>query len=53
MTVMNSFVLTDTQKQQLAMLLRTEGGHFREHSKVCQGQRGAKLMKQESILQFL
>lgn len=53
MIVMKSFVLTNTQKQQPAMLARTEGGHFREHSKVCQGQRGARLMKQEPILQFL
>lgn len=53
MIVMKSFVLTNTQKQQLAMLFRTEGGHSREHSKVCQGQRGARLMKQEPILQFL
>lgn len=53
MIVMKSFVLTNAQKQQPAMLIRTESGHFREHSKVCQGRRGARLMKQEPILQFL
>lgn len=52
MIVMKSFVLTNSQKQQPAMLARTEGGHFREHSKVCQGQRGARLTKQEPILRF-